>query len=80
MNCNEEREYWMRVVDEVLTASGDTMEQLADRVKASPRQVYRWKFHGERPTGLVAIRLFEYRRELAELRPSVFTVVVTCTA
>jgi hypothetical protein len=63
MNNNSEKEYWQRAVREVLEASGETLESFAERMGVSVRQVHNWK-HGERPTGLVAVRFFEYRRIL----------------
>lgn len=63
MNENRERDYWRRAVQEVLEASGLTLEELADKMGVTPRQVANWR-RGQRPTGIVAVRFFEYRKTL----------------
>lgn len=71
MNNNSEKEYWSRAVREVLEASPLTLEQIAERLMVSVRQVHNYKL-GERPSGLVAIRLYFYRKELLE--PELFCI------
>ena len=63
MNENKEKEYWSRVVGEVLEMSGLTLEELATRMGVSDRQVSNWRL-GQRPSGIVAIRFYEFRRGL----------------
>lgn len=67
-NCSvsheTEREYWGRVVREVQRLSGLTLEQLGDKFGVSDRDISYWKAGERRPTGMVAVRFFEYRREL----------------
>lgn len=67
MNQNNEREYWQRALKEVLDATGETAEQLAERMGVSVRQVENWK-SGQRPSGIVAIRFWAYRKEILEVR------------
>jgi hypothetical protein len=63
LNHNAEREYWRRATCEVLGASGWTVAALAAFLEVHPASVEAYK-RGERPTGLVAVRLYELRREL----------------
>ena len=60
----EERLYWARVVREVQKLSGLTVDALALKLKVSPREVAYWKSGVRRPTGMVSIRLYEYRCHL----------------
>ncbi len=71
MNNNSEKEYWTRAMQDVSNATTLTIEQLAERLHVSPRQIHNIK-HGGRPTGLVAIRLYFYRKELLE--PELFCI------
>lgn len=71
MNNNSEKEYWARAMKEVLDASPLTLEELALRLKVSSRQLHNYKL-GDRPCGLVAIRLYFYRKELLE--PELFGI------
>ncbi len=61
---------------DVLEAMPLTLEQLAERLHVSVRQVHNYKL-GERPTGLVAIRLYFYRKELLE--PELFCMELKST-
>lgn len=63
MTKEEEREYWARLVRETQRASGLTLEALADRLGVTPRDVSYWKSGDRRPTGLVAVKFFELRRD-----------------
>lgn len=59
-----EREYWARVIREVLRLSGLTVQGLADRLKVDSRTVKYWKSGKRSPKGMTTVRLYEYRVEL----------------
>ena len=63
MNKEEEREYWPRVIREIQKLSGMTIEQLAERIGLSEREISYLKA-GRRPTGIVAVRIYEIRCHL----------------
>lgn len=64
MDKEEERVYWARVVREIQHLSGMTLQQLADYLNVDARNVKYWKSGHRRPTGIVTVRLYEYRRAL----------------
>ena len=63
MNRNVERDYWRRATLDVLQATGWTVARLAEFLEVHQNTIEAYK-RGERPTGLVAVRLYELRREL----------------
>jgi predicted transcriptional regulator len=52
----------LRLVVMDVLKSGITMQSLATLMGVSDRQVHHWKAGQQRPTGIVAVRLFEFRR------------------
>jgi hypothetical protein len=63
LNQNLEREYWKRATCEVLGCPGWNIWKLAVFLEVHPNSIMHYK-RGERPTGLVAVKLYELRREL----------------
>ena len=62
MNKEEERtNYWPRVVREAQEYGGLTVERLAEKFGVSAREVYHWKAGRRRPTGMLAVMLYEFR-------------------
>ena len=62
MDKEEERsDYWPRVVREAQKYGGLTLQGLADFLRVSRREVCHWKAGDSRPTGMIAVRLYEYR-------------------
>lgn len=64
MTKEEEYEYWARLVREVQRYSGMTMQELANKLGVSLRDVVYWKSGERRPMGFVAVRFFELRRDI----------------
>ena len=62
MNREEEKGYWRRVITEMQKA-GYSLEKLAYLMHTTERQILNWKA-GHRPTGIMAVRLFEFRRDI----------------
>lgn len=61
MNKQEEFNYWPRVVREAIRFGNLTVEALAEKLDVSPREVYYWQAGDRRPTGMIAVRLYEFR-------------------
>lgn len=62
MTKEEEKQYWRRVIGDVQRA-GYTLAELAKMLQVEVRLVTSWR-EGHRPTGLLAVRLYELRRTI----------------
>jgi hypothetical protein len=58
---SEEQKYWARLIQE-LQEIGVTLEQIAEALGVSDRQVSNWKA-GQRPTGWLAVNLVRFHDE-----------------
>lgn len=64
MNKAEERMWWARCIREIQHMSGETVEDLSERLGVAVREVAYWKSGKRRPIGINAVRVFEYRAQL----------------
>lgn len=69
---NEEQEYWRRLICELHDKF--TLEFLAAEFGVSVRQVSNWKT-GDRPTGLTAVRVYQFHMKHRTTLPVDSTVV-----
>lgn len=65
MTKEEEQLYWKGVIEE-LQAWKITLEMIAEELGVSDRQVSNWK-SGQRPTGMMALRLHEFHMKRRRL-------------
>ena len=61
MTREEEKAYWARVVRETQKLADLTLQELADRLDLCVREISYMKAGKARPTGMCAVRLYEYR-------------------
>ena len=61
MDKKEELIYWPRVVREAQKHGLLTLEDIAKYLGVTSRDVSHWKSGRSRPTGMVAVRLYEWR-------------------
>lgn len=66
MEKEQERQYWARVIHEIQRASGLTVVKLAEALNVEVRDLRYWRSAQRRPTGIVAVRFYEFRKKLLE--------------
>ena len=66
MTKEEEREFWARAILETLKASGLSVEKLAEALNVGARELRYWRSAQRRPTGIIAVRIYEFRKRIIE--------------
>lgn len=61
MNKEQEKLYWPRVVREAQKFGHLTLQAIANYLGVTSRDVSHWKSGRSRPTGMVAVKLYEWR-------------------